>query len=114
VICDLVIWFAGDADMTPEELRQRSRRFAERIVKLYRALPKSPEAQVLGKKLFKSGHIGGGELQVGMPVEIAVRIRLPHGGRHGGGRRELVLVGHDQSIWNHSEEKVDKLARGGQ
>ncbi len=41
--------------MTPEELRQRSRRFAERIVKLYRALPKSPEAQVLGKQLLRAG-----------------------------------------------------------
>ena len=41
--------------MTPEELRQRSRRFAERVVKLYRALPKSPEAQVLGKQILRAG-----------------------------------------------------------
>jgi len=41
--------------MTPEELGQRSRRFAERIVKLYRALPKAPEAQVMGKQLLRAG-----------------------------------------------------------
>ena len=41
--------------MTPEELRQRSRRFAERIIRLYRSLPKSPDAQVLGKQLLRAG-----------------------------------------------------------
>lgn len=39
----------------PENLRQRTKIFALRIVKLYEALPKSPEAQVLGKQLLRSG-----------------------------------------------------------
>ncbi len=41
--------------MTPEELRARTKMFAIRIVKLYQALPKTTEAQVLGKQLLRSG-----------------------------------------------------------
>ena len=41
--------------MTPEELRARTKMFAIRIVKLYQALPKTSEAQVLGKQLLRSG-----------------------------------------------------------
>src|SRR5215472_16587704 len=38
-----------------EELRDRTKRFAIRIVRLFRALPKSTEAQVMGKQLLRSG-----------------------------------------------------------
>src|SRR5215469_15702009 len=38
-----------------EELRDRTKRFAIRIVHLFRALPKSTEAQVMGKKLLRCG-----------------------------------------------------------
>jgi len=38
-----------------EELKARTRRFAVRIVRLFRALPKSDEARVLGKQLLRSG-----------------------------------------------------------
>jgi len=38
-----------------EELQSRTKRFALRIVKLYRALPKSDEARILGKQLLRSG-----------------------------------------------------------
>ena len=41
--------------MTSEELRARTKDFAIRIVRLYRALPKSTDAQVLGKQLLRSG-----------------------------------------------------------
>ena len=37
------------------DLRERTLEFALRIVKLYGALPKSTEAQVLGKQLLRSG-----------------------------------------------------------
>ena len=37
------------------ELQSRTRDFAVRIVKLYRALPRTPEAQVLGKQVLRSG-----------------------------------------------------------
>ena len=41
--------------LTPNELRDRSRTFSMRIVRLYGALPKSVEAQVMGKQVLRSG-----------------------------------------------------------
>ena len=38
-----------------EELRERTKKFAIRIVYLFRALPKSGDAQVMGKQLLRSG-----------------------------------------------------------
>jgi four helix bundle protein len=38
-----------------EELRQRTKAFAIRIVKLFRSLPRSPDAQTLGKQVLRSG-----------------------------------------------------------
>ena len=43
--------------MTPgrQDLRKRTTEFALRIIKLYAALPKSIEAQVLGRQILRSG-----------------------------------------------------------
>jgi four helix bundle protein len=38
-----------------EALRARTKKFALRIIRLFRHLPKSPDAQVLGKQLLRSG-----------------------------------------------------------
>jgi four helix bundle protein len=38
-----------------EELRARTKKFALRIIRLFRKLPRSPEAQVLGKQVLRSG-----------------------------------------------------------
>jgi four helix bundle protein len=38
-----------------QDLRGRTKAFALRIIKLYTALPKSTEAQVLGKQILRSG-----------------------------------------------------------
>jgi four helix bundle protein len=38
-----------------EELRNRSKQFVLRIIHLFRHLPRSPEAQILGKQLLRSG-----------------------------------------------------------
>jgi four helix bundle protein len=38
-----------------EELRNRTKQFALRIIRLFRHLPRSTEAQVLGKQLLRSG-----------------------------------------------------------
>ena len=38
-----------------QDLRKRTKEFALRIIKLYAALPKSTEAQVIGKQLLRSG-----------------------------------------------------------
>jgi four helix bundle protein len=39
----------------PEELRERTKKFAIRIVRLFQALPKSTEAQIMGKQLLRCG-----------------------------------------------------------
>jgi four helix bundle protein len=41
--------------MTPEELRARTKSFALRIVKFYRSLPRTADAQVMGKQLLRCG-----------------------------------------------------------
>lgn len=40
---------------TPQDLRSRTSDFALRIIRLYSSLPKSTEAQVLGKQVLRSG-----------------------------------------------------------
>jgi four helix bundle protein len=39
----------------PEELRERTKQFAIRIVMLFRSLPKTDDARVLGKQVLRSG-----------------------------------------------------------
>ena len=41
--------------MAPVDLETRTTEFALRVIKLYAALPKSTEAQVLGKQLLRCG-----------------------------------------------------------
>ena len=41
--------------MPEYDLRKRTKTFALRIVKMYRALPKTTEAQVMGKQVLRSG-----------------------------------------------------------
>lgn len=41
--------------LPPEDLRTRTKRFALRMIRLYTALPKSTESQVIGKQLLRSG-----------------------------------------------------------
>ena len=38
-----------------EEFAQRTKLFALRIIRLYRALPKTTEAQIIGKQVIRSG-----------------------------------------------------------
>ena len=39
----------------PEDLQARTRSFALRIVKLFRSLPRTEEARILGKQVLRSG-----------------------------------------------------------
>ncbi|HEY6348066.1 MAG TPA: four helix bundle protein [Candidatus Angelobacter sp.] len=41
--------------MTPEQLRDRTKAFALRIIRLFRSLPDSRDAQVIGNQLLRSG-----------------------------------------------------------
>ena len=38
-----------------EQLRERTKQFAIRVVKLFRSLPKTDEAKVIGKQVLRSG-----------------------------------------------------------
>jgi four helix bundle protein len=38
-----------------QELKDRTKRFATRIVKLFRALPKTDEARIIGRQVLRSG-----------------------------------------------------------
>jgi four helix bundle protein len=39
----------------PEQLRERTKEFAIRIVRLFRSLPKSDEARIMGKQVLRAG-----------------------------------------------------------
>jgi four helix bundle protein len=39
----------------PEQLRERTKAFALRVIRLFRSLPFKPDAQVLGKQLLRFG-----------------------------------------------------------
>src|SRR5262249_28085606 len=41
--------------MPAEDLRERTKHFAVRIIKLYRSLPRSDEARILGRQILRSG-----------------------------------------------------------
>jgi four helix bundle protein len=41
--------------MRSAELKERSKQFALRVVRLFRALPRNTDAQVMGKQLLRSG-----------------------------------------------------------
>ncbi len=47
------------------DLKTRTKRFALRIIRLFAALPKSVEAQVLGKQLLRSGTSVGAHYREG-------------------------------------------------
>ena len=40
--------------MNAQELQQRTKKFSLQIIHFFQALPKSPEAQILGKQLLRS------------------------------------------------------------
>ncbi len=48
-----------------EDLKQRTKAFALRIIRLFAALPKSTEAQVIGKQLLHSGTSVGAHYREG-------------------------------------------------
>ena len=49
----------------PWNILERSKRFALRVVRLYVALPKTTEAQVIGRQLLRSGTSVGAQLREG-------------------------------------------------
>ncbi len=55
----------------PTDLKIRTKTFALRIIRLYQALPKSGEAQVIGKQVLRSG------TSVGAQYREACRAKSP-------------------------------------
>jgi len=55
----------------PTDLKNRTKAYALRIIKLYQALPKSGEAQVIGKQVLRSG------TSVGAQYREACRAKSP-------------------------------------
>jgi len=49
----------------PQPLRDRTKAYALRVIKLYGALPKTTEAQVIGKQLLRSGTSVGANYREG-------------------------------------------------
>jgi len=49
----------------PKEIGERTKAFALRIIRLYAALPKTTEAQVLGKQILRSGTSVGAHVREG-------------------------------------------------
>jgi four helix bundle protein len=49
-----------------EDLKERTKKFALRIIRLYSALPKTTVAQVIGKQLLRSGTSVGAHYREGM------------------------------------------------
>lgn len=54
-----------DEKEAPETLRTRTKAFALRIIRLYAALPRTTEAQVIGKQILKSGTSVGAHYREG-------------------------------------------------
>jgi len=52
-----------------DELRERTKKFSLRIIKLFQALPKNEEAKIIGKQLLRSG------CSVGANFRAATRAR---------------------------------------
>lgn len=61
----------SEGNGTRQDLRLRTKEFALRVVRLYAALPKTTEAQVMGKQLLRSG------TSVGAQYREATRSRSP-------------------------------------
>jgi len=55
----------GQGEGKPYDLKVRTKEFALRIIKLYAALPKSTEAQVIGKQILRSGTSVGAQYHEG-------------------------------------------------
>jgi four helix bundle protein len=49
-----------------EDLKTRTKRFALRVIRLYGVLPKSTEAQVMGRQMLRSGTSVGAHYREGM------------------------------------------------
>lgn len=80
-----------EKNQQPVELKSRTMDFALRIIRLYQCLPKTTEAQVMGRQILRSG------TSVGAHYREAVRARsdAEFVSKLGGGQQEL----EETSYW---------------
>ena len=57
---------AATQTVAPVDLKIRTRDFALRVIRLYSSLPKSVEAQVIGKQVLRSGTSVGANYREGL------------------------------------------------
>lgn len=78
-----------EEDRTQVDLKTRTKEFALRVIRLYGALPKTTEAQVIGKQMLRSG------TSVGAHYRESVRARSDAEfiSKIGGGLQELEETG---------------------
>ncbi len=74
-----------------QELRDRTKSFALRVVKIYTSLPKTTEAQVMGKQVLRSGKRCG-KLSRSLPGTIGRRISIENGNRRTRVGRNTIVV----------------------
>ena len=74
-----------------KELKTRTKEFALRIIRLYTALPKTTEAQVIGKQLLRSGTSVGAHYREGSRARSDAEFIS----KIGGGLQEL----EESSYW---------------
>ena len=55
----------GMMKMKPRDIGERTKAFALRIIQLYSALPKTTEAQIIGKQVLRSGTSVGAHVREG-------------------------------------------------
>jgi four helix bundle protein len=65
-----------------DDLRDRTKQFALRLVRLYRALPSREEARIIGRQLLRSGtSVGANYRAASRSVEGRVRGKARHRSR---------------------------------
>jgi four helix bundle protein len=65
-----------------KDLNQRTKEFALRIIRLYSSLPKSTEAQVIGRQLLRSGTSVGAHYREGTRARSTAEFVSKLGGGH--------------------------------
>ena len=69
-----------DAKPQPRDLKVRTREFALRVIRLYGALPKKTESQVIGRQVLRSGTAVGANYREGLrarsKTEYAAKLNL--------------------------------------
>ncbi len=94
-----------------QDLKQRTKGFALRIIRVYASLPKTTEAQVIGKQLLRSGTSVGAHYREG----TRARSTAEFVSKIGGGHQELEESMYWMELLTESElikpERLDNLIR---